>query len=265
LSAKVLFSLPYQSQSQETKTNHPGPYAPAILRFQISFPALFPSAPPLITFSSDIFHPLLTPLTTYTYTTNVSDTDTVSASDQERLPPGGFSLRHGFPQWFNQSRQGSAASATPRSNSPITVFGVLDYIRSSFNDEDSLSSIPLEAAANPGAYHAWHTQRARNLQSSRAVSPQSSPPSKRSSGLENISGSLNVEPSSSPAGRGRRLRPGEWNWDGVWEERVKRGVQSSLAEPTLFGLAGAGDDIIRFSDIDANALERIRTELLARQ
>jgi hypothetical protein len=194
----------------------------------------------------------------------VSDSDTVSASDQERLPPGGFSLRHGFSQWFNQSRQGSATSATPRSNSPITVFEVLDYIRSSFNDEDSLSSIPLEAAANPGAYHAWHTQRARNLQSSRAVSPQSSSPSKRSSGLEHISDSLNVEVSSSSAGRGRR-RPGEWNWEGVWEERVKRGVQSSLTEPTLFGLAGAGEDIIRFSDIDANALERIRTELLARQ
>jgi hypothetical protein len=220
----------------------------------------------LITFSSDIFHPLLTPLTTYTYTTSASDTDTVSASDQERLPPGGFSLRHGFPQWFMQSRQGSAASATqPVNNNPITIFELLDYIRSSFNDEDALSSIPLEAAANPGAYHAWQTVRARKLQSSRAASPQSLPTSKRSSGLENISGSLNAQADPSSTPRGRRLRPGEWNWDGVWEERVKRGIQSSLTEPTLFGTAGAGDDIIRFSDIDADALERIRAEILTRQ
>ena len=220
----------------------------------------------MITFSSDIFHPLLTPLTTYTYTTSASDTDTVSASDQERLPPGGFSLRHGFPQWFKQSRQGSAASnSLPVSNSPITIYELLDYLRSSFNDEDALTAIPLEAAANPGAYHAWHTQRARKLQSSRAVSPQSPPHSKRSSGLENISGSLNAQSDASSATRGRRLRPGEWNWDGVWEERVKRGVQSSLTEPTLFSTAGAGDDIIRFSDIDADALERIRAELLTRQ
>src|ERR1700749_3939206 len=42
-----------------------GPYAPSILRFQLSFLSQFPAQPPLITFSSDIFHPLLTPLTTY--------------------------------------------------------------------------------------------------------------------------------------------------------------------------------------------------------
>src|SRR3954468_18567199 len=87
-----------------------GPYAPAVLRFQISFPATYPTLPPLVTFSTDVFHPLLTPLTTYTYTTGSSDTDTVSATDEERLPPGGFSLRHGFPQWFGRARRSAASS-----------------------------------------------------------------------------------------------------------------------------------------------------------
>ena len=49
---------------------------------------------------TDVFHPLVTPLTSYTYTADVSEADTVSASDEQRLPPGEFSLRHGFPQWY---------------------------------------------------------------------------------------------------------------------------------------------------------------------
>lgn len=79
-----------------------GAYAPAVLRFQIHFPESYPQLPPLITFASDIFHPLVTPLTTYMYTTDIQDNGTVSATDDERLPPGGFSLRHGFPDWFGR-------------------------------------------------------------------------------------------------------------------------------------------------------------------
>ena len=149
----------------------PGPYAPSVLRFQISFLSQFPAQPPLITFSSDIFHPLLTPLTTYT----ASGMDTVSASDQEILPPGGFSLRYGFPAWFP-----SLSSSAPQSCSSkkYSVYQILEYLRHAFNDEDFLDSIPLNSVANPGAYHAWHTFRTRKLQSSRALSPQPGPSSK---------------------------------------------------------------------------------------
>src|ERR1700761_791163 len=92
-----------------TKTScRPGPYATAILRFQISFPPTYPSLPPLVTFSTDIFHPLITPLTTYMYTTDIQDSGTVSATDAERLPPGGFSLRDGFPCWFGRGARRSA-------------------------------------------------------------------------------------------------------------------------------------------------------------
>ena len=63
---------------------------------------------------TDAFHPLVTPLTTYTYTAGSSEADTVSASDEQRLPPGGFSLRHGFPNWYQRAPH----LATPEARSP---------------------------------------------------------------------------------------------------------------------------------------------------
>jgi hypothetical protein len=236
--------------------NGPGPYATAVLRFHISFPDTYPSLPPLVTFSTDMFHPLITPLTTYMYTTDIQDNGTVSATDEERLPPGGFSLRHGFPGWFgrgSRSRQTSgqhagtaqtpprstqggsitsaattpaSSKATPRSDArsfmqtdvkEISTYDVLQYIRTVFDDEEVLDSVPLEAAGNPGAWHAWRTHRQQK-------------------------GKL--------AGAGNATRqPGEWNWEGVWEERVKKGIAASLSEPVLFGNAGGADDIVSHAPI----------------
>ena len=217
------------------------------MRFYISFPDTYPSLPPLVTFSTDMFHPLITPLTTYMYTTDIQDNGTVSATDEERLPPGGFSLRHGFPGWFGRGRRsrqvsgqnaaaqtpprptpGNASSsttpnskATPPSGTPsfmqtqqkdISTYDVLRYIRSTFDDEKVLDSVPLEAAGNPGAWHAWGTHRHQ------ATSGATSVPRK----------------------------PGEWNWEGVWEERVKKGIAASLSEPMLFGNASGADDTVRY-------------------
>jgi hypothetical protein len=254
-----------------------GPYSPAILRFQVSFPSPFPTASPLITFSSDIFHPLLTPLTTYTYTTSTSDVDTVSATDDERLPPGGFSLRHGFPQWFGRSkdrisgsRVSSGSTASPTTTSTPAMYEVLDYLRSAFTDEAFLDSVPLEAAANSGAYHAWKTHRARETSIDLTNSP-----SQREDGNPRSASPLSPRLEMPTSGRTRR--PGEWNWEGVWEERVKRGVQNSLAEPVLFGAAAGGDDIvrkssswfciftnsqqIRFSDLESESLQSIKQQM----
>lgn len=256
-----------------------GPYATAILRFYISFPDTYPALPPLVTFSTDIFHPLITPLSTYMYTTDIQEGGTVSATDEERLPPGGFSLRHGFPSWFGRgsrsikptvaslhssmlqtprssramssgdrdsnsstpNSQIAVSDASPSSESPshiedskfnprnqgansfmdvhkreILTFEVLSYIGSSFDDENVLDSVPLEAAGNPGAWHAWRTHRG-----------------------------YHALPEGDPAAR----KPGEWNWEGVWEERVKKNIAASLSEPVLYGGAGAGDDTVNFFGI----------------
>ncbi|KAF2403829.1 hypothetical protein EJ06DRAFT_527430 [Trichodelitschia bisporula] len=267
-----------------------GPYSPALLRFHLSFPPTYPRTPPLLTFTSDIFHPLLTPLTTHSYPSNPSpatdpDEPRSAADIPARLPPGGFSLRHGFPAWFTpsagaasrvQSRASSrparpgevlvvprargagvnAASTGERSisgsmgteqagSAPPTIYELLSYISASFSSADLLDAIPLHAAADAGAWHAWRTHRASQLGGPRE-------------GLRSASGSSG----RSVSGEARAVRrPGEWNWEGVWEERVKRGVKASLSEGVLFG-GGGGDEIIRFADLDEGTLARVRAIML---
>ncbi|KAK6064837.1 ubiquitin-conjugating enzyme [Seiridium cupressi] len=204
-----------------------------VLRFQISFPDAYPRLPPLVTFATDIFHPLITPLTTYMYSTDVQDNGTVSATDEERLPPGGFSLRHGFPAWFGRRTRTAAAQlqtaqtpprraaaslssgATPSSkgsavgDSPgfaetkrndTSTFEVLRYIRSTFDDEDVLDSLPLEAAGNPGAWHAWRTHRQDN--------------GKVFAEASNDESNLALPLSDPPVPGAPIRKPGEWNWEG---------------------------------------------------
>lgn len=225
-----------------------------------------------------MFHPLISPLSTYMYSTEVQDDGTISATDVERLPPGGFSLRHGFPGWFGRgssstggerksSGQQNPAQTPPRpinsslssggtssskrsrfSESPgfaetnrndISTFEVLRYIRSTFDDEDVLDSIPLTAAGNPGAWHAWRTHRMENGK----VFPGNS------SSAGNTEETTVTETTATKPPVDSARRPGEWNWEGVWEERVKKGIAASLSEPVLFGGVGSTDDVVSLSKL----------------
>lgn len=273
-----------------------GPYASAILRFQIRFPPAYPNLPPLVTFTTDIFHPLIVPLTTYTFTTGSSTEDPVSATDEERLPPGGFSLRHGFPHWFGRAKRSAASSNTASRNvsggtatystgtggdtvapdisedktvdedtndgnavsesagnrtKPTTadsqrissvpstnqftsgdawkivpVAELLDYIRSTFDDETILDSLPLEAAGNPGAWHAWKAHRRDALGG----------------------GAFDAEGQQQKKGSPQARLPGEWHWDGIWERRVEKEIEASRSDAILYGNAargtGIGDDSV---------------------
>ncbi|RMJ27089.1 ubiquitin-conjugating enzyme [Aspergillus sp. HF37] len=278
-----------------------GPYASAVLRFQIRFPPAYPDLPPLVTFFTDVFHPLIVPLTTYTFSTNASSDDPISASDEERLSPGGFSLRHGFPRWFGRSKKSGTNSAAssrtvsqnesaaaaretsmetaesssnnatqPPSHStsqhqvegvaedgdkerissvpsvdqfaesketvPVSV--LLDYIRSTFDDEAVLDSLPLEAAGNPGAWHAWRSHR------------QGGSTSALRSGLKK----------ESPQAR----LPGDWHWDGIWAKRVRTEIEASHSDQILFGnpARGGTDDTIRFFRLDEPTLSSIKEMMI---
>lgn len=247
----------------ETLSDHPGPYASAILRFQIRFPSSYPDQPPLVIFATDVFHPLIVPLTTYTFSTSASNDDPVSAADEERLPPGGFSLRHAFPHWFGRARRnggsvpssravsvngsnhGTAETHTPKgtsqgtiaskpqethegernegpsetppiSRATIPVLEILDYIRTSFDDENVLDAVPLDAAGNPSAWHAW---KAHRKDTDSAAAPDSS---KR----------------DNPQAR----LPGDWHWDGIWIKRVHNEIEASRSDATLFGNTARGAD-----------------------
>lgn len=114
----------------------------------------------------------------------------------------------------------------------VSIVKILDYIRSTFTEESVLDSLPLEAAANPGAYHAWRTYRAPALQAKQSGTPGvESPASEQEGDAITLS---------------RNRRPGEWNWEGVWEDRVKKAVKASLSESALFT---EREDIVRSSDI----------------
>lgn len=242
-----------------------GPYASAILRLQIRFPPSYPDRPPLVTFSTDVFHPLIVPLTTYTFSTGSGVEDPVSAADEGRLPPGGFSLRHGFPHWFKHAKKdtpdattvtGSMAEQTqaqevqnidddnekpPRAPTPahniptIPVAELLDYIRSTFDTESILDSLPLEAAGNPGAWHAWRAHRGRRVGRVGFRSASSSAFSSTISTPVSTSKSRHAQ-SQSPQTRS----PGDWHWDGIWANRALDEIKTSRSDVTLFGGMGRG-------------------------
>lgn len=72
----------------------------------------------------------------------------------------------------------------------------------------------------------------------------------------------------------------EWSWDGVWEERVRKGIDASISESTLYGGGSGGlDDLvgfprpatqdllisalqIRFVDLGDDSIQDIKAEVM---
>lgn len=91
-------------------------------------------------------------------------------------------------------------------------------MKRAFDDEAALDTLPLEAAGNSGAWKAWRAYR-------------------RSKGVEVDDATVSE--------LGTRQQD-EWSWDGVWEERVRKGIDASIAESTLYGGAGGADELVSF-------------------
>ena len=128
----------------------------------------------------------------------------------------------------------------------ISIAEVLQYLKRSFDEESALDTLPLEAAGNSGAWKAWRAYRRSN-------NPDAS--------------TLNLEP--------RMKQQDEWSWDGVWEMRVRKGIDASIAESTLYGGVTGGDHLvsphvhswntiantivqIRFVDMDDDLLREVK-------
>lgn len=147
----------------------------------------------------------------------------------------------------DRSRSPLAGAVTGGVRRDVTVVEVLHYVRSAFTHYTVLDSVPLEAAGNPGAWHAWRAHRQRTRQ----LSP--SPSLLGGSDVEVSHGSNAGVPRSDhqqdarnpPDGAARQ--PGEWSWEGVWEERVRRGVEASQSEAVLYGNASGRDDLVSLS------------------
>ena len=154
-------------------------------------------------------------------------------------------LKEGFPEWFSngaseaikKDEDGQAAgegaeAAADTHNAPPHIAQVLQYLRLVFSAPEITDAVPLSSAANPSAWHAWRSHRAKVLGENRAQSPAKS-----------LNGDASSDGSLSPraAQPGGARRPGEWNWSGVWEDRVRKVIAASRAEGTLFGGGGMGD------------------------
>ena len=241
-----------------------GPYASAILRFELAFPIKYPEIGPMVTFSTEIFHPLLVPLTTYTFDSGALDPNTTfSSSETERLAPGSFNLREGFPRWYPRSTRNDDRSA--RSSSTGTSFAteaakdkekddveqhlqaVLEYMRRAFEDVEFLDNLSLKAAVNTNAWHAWRAHRGLPKLGSRSTSPAS------------------AESGRTPQSPGRM--PGDWNWDGVWESRARNGTEESTSDALLFGskttrTANQTANAIRFTKNDDGRTQEIQESMI---
>ena len=104
--------------------------------------------------------------------------------------------------------------ATDHDMRKASIVDVLAYVKHSFDKDDFLDTLPLEAAGNVGAWKAWRAHRSN-------------------------SGVL-LHGSST----GATDNPEEWKWDGVWEQRVIRGINASISDSALFG-SGSEDDGVR--------------------
>lgn len=240
-----------------------GPFESAISRFGITFPSSYPDTAPAVTFSTDVFHPLVVPLTQYTFSASSLETSgTVSASDDDRVPPGSFSLRHGFPQWsvrgasarssldnkaeLERSEEDEdktfsdleSAAQDPLDSRKVTL-QILEYLKQAFEDAEFLDNLPFTAVGNPSAWHAWRAHRGLAKQQARGRSPS------REGG-----------PGNAPASP---KQMSDWNWDGVWESRVNNGISYSISEAGLFTNQG----LVKFAKLDRDQLDEIRQQIRA--
>jgi hypothetical protein len=116
--------------------------------------------------------------------------------------------------------QVSPSSSTQESDArPVAISEVLAYIKSTFEDPSILDRLSLKAAGNSGAWYAWQSYRGFSKNTSRAISP------------------AHDDRSNSPAS-GSHALPSDWNWEGVWENRVQSGIENSLSDPVLFAPKG---------------------------
>ncbi|KAK4552030.1 hypothetical protein LTR86_010707 [Recurvomyces mirabilis] len=115
---------------------------------------------------------------------------------------------------------------------------VLQYLRIAFDTEEVIDSVDLSDAANTGAWHAWQSYRTkiRGAQESRASSDRSS---------------SRGSPTRQQQPGGAR-RPGQWNWQGVWEERVRKSIIASNGEHAVYG--GDGNGMINFVRMEEESL-----------
>ena len=111
---------------------------------------------------------------------------------------------------------------------------VLEYVKYTFEEESSLDALPLEAAGNPGAWNAWRSHRKSVLPDRKSDTSLLPAFDGKQGGKSVAGGTMRDHPPSQE----------EWSWEGVWEERVQRGIQSSISDAVLYGNIDKGDKLV---------------------
>ena len=114
----------------------------------------------------------------------------------------------------------------------IKIVEVLHYLKRSFDDEGALDTLPLEAAGNSGAWKAWRAYRRSNNTDENTLSLET-----------------------------RAKQQDEWSWDGVWEMRVRKGIDASIAESTLYGGLTGGDNLVSSTAHSSNEIANIIAQI----
>ena len=105
----------------------------------------------------------------------------------------------------------------------ISAIKVLEYAKKAFEDDALLDSLPLDAAGNQGAWHAWQAHRRGTKQ-------------EKSNGSSTFMGNATTKESKSSV---------SWNWDRVWADRVKKNISTSVSDSVLYGSTAASDAMVR--------------------
>ena len=133
----------------------------------------------------------------------------------------------------------------------VGITAVLRYVKKAFDDAELLDGIPLDSAANAGAWKAWRAHRKGILNTSTECRGSLGPRNGRDLRKTIDKGISLQRPSQSE----------DWNWDGVWQERVRNVIIASNSELALYG-ASDGDDPVgvqhRFSRTFADITLKIR-------
>ena len=108
-------------------------------------------------------------------------------------------------------------------------------MKSAFDDETTMDALPLEAAGNPGAWNAWRAHRKSMANPSHLSMPEARRDFPSQPGLNDVQGK--------PALPKSKLLS-DWNWDGVWQERVQKGIDASISNSVLYGIPSSGDDLV---------------------
>ena len=160
-----------------------------------------------------------------------STTPWTAASRNVHRPHGDYGSH--CKETFDASSPAVCSSNVPERKQSATRFPLVDhrmrdvlaYIKQTFDNDKALDDLPLECASNPGAWKAWRTYRVKNARSS-----------KNNFGCARESGNHNAEHSPT-------RQPDEWSWDGVWQERVQKGIRASLSDQVLYGSITSDDPV----------------------